>query len=164
MWHVMITLHAVAGVAAFGVGVVILRPGQLRRHPWLLPLLVWLLVALVVFMVGAMAAHWTELDMAAQIVFSGLVGLGGYMLFRAVRARGTTGRVAEGLRLRTIDDVGFLLISLFDGFVIVTALDLGAPPWAVAGLAVAAVVVGHRAIERAKRQVDPRRPAQPADR
>ncbi len=161
MWHVMITLHAVAGVAAFGVGVVVLRPDQVRRHPWLLRLLVWLLVALVVFMVGAMAAHWTELDSATQVVFSGLVGLGCYMLWRGMRARAATGPAAAGLRLGTVDDIGFLLISLVDGFVIVAALDLGAPPWAVAGLAVAAVVIGHRAVERTKH---PLRPPQPADR
>ena len=62
-----------------------------------------------------------------------------------------------------MDDIGFLLISLVDGFVIVTALDLGAPPWAVAPLAVAAVVVGHRAIGRAKRRAGPA-PALPSDR
>lgn len=51
---------------------------------------------------------------------------------------------------RSIDDVGFLLISLFDGFVIVTALDLGAPPWLVAAAAAGAVLVGHRLVARRK--------------
>lgn len=148
MWHVMITLHAAAGVAAFVVGVVVLQPGQAGRHRWLLPALLWLLVALVVTMVGAMAAHWTDLPAATQIAFSGLVGLGAYMLYRARRALAA----AES----AVDDVGFLLISLFDGFVIVTALDLGAPPWAVAIVAGAAVVVGHRAVQQAKRKNGPR--------
>ncbi len=144
MWQVMITLHTVAGVAAFAVGMAVLQPRRARRHRWLLPTLLWLLVVLVVTMVGAMAAHWSDLPAATQIAFSALVGLGGYMVFRARRAR-AAGPPA-------LDDAGFLLISLFDGFVIVTALDLGAPPWAVAVLAGAAVVGGHRAVQQTKRR------------
>lgn len=37
---------------------------------------------------------------------------------------------------------GFVLISLFDGFAIVSALDLQAPGWLVAVIAVGAVGVG----------------------
>ena len=149
MWHVLITVHALAGVAAFFVGVAALQPHQLRRRPWLLPLLAWLVAALVVSMVGAMAAHWTDLPGASQVTFSGLVGLGLYMFHRARRAPDAP--VADGrLAARSVDDVGFLLISLFDGFVIVTGLDLGAPPWIVVPVAVLAVLVGHHAVERTK--------------
>ena len=49
-----------------------------------------------------------------------------------------------------IDDIGFLLISLFDGFVVVTALDLGVPPWLVAAAAVGAVLLGHRLVAQRK--------------
>ena len=45
-------------------------------------------------------------------------------------------------QLKVIDHVGFVLISLFDGFAIVSALDLHAPGWLIAVIAVAAVGVG----------------------
>lgn len=152
MWHVMVVLHSLAGVAAFTVGVAALQPERLRRHPWLLPLLLWLLVALIVFMVGAMAAHWNELPGAAQLAFSGLAGLGLYMLRRAFAATTAGGGPAAA---RSVDDIGFILIALFDGFIIVTALDLGAPPWVVAPVAALAVVIGHRAVARTKRNAAP---------
>jgi hypothetical protein len=46
--------------------------------------------------------------------------------------------------------VGFTLISLWDGFVIVLAIDLGAPGWLVAVLAVLGVVVGIRSLRWAE--------------
>jgi len=152
MWLVMIILHTAAGVAAFVVGIAALRAERLRRHLWLLPLLLWLLVATVVFVAGAVAAHWSDLSGVAQLTFCGLVGLGLYMLRRARSAVPAGGGPATA---RSMDDIGFTLISLFDGFIIVTALDLGAPPWVVAPVAALAVVIGHRAIARAKRNAAP---------
>lgn len=116
-------------------------------------MLLWLLVALVVSMAGAMASNWGELPVATRLTFSGLFGLGAYMLHRARRA-GAAARRPDPTR--SIDDVGFLLISLFDGFVIVTALDLGAPPWLVAAAAVAAVLLGHRLVARRQEAADRR--------
>jgi hypothetical protein len=51
---------------------------------------------------------------------------------------------------RYIDDVGFVLISLFDGFVIVGAMDLGAPTAVVAVGGIISVVIGIRCIETVK--------------
>jgi len=150
MWLVMIVLHAAAGVAAFAVGVAALEPDRVRRHRWLPSLLAWLLAGMVLFMVGAMASHWADLAGAARIVFSGLVVLGLYMLHRALRARADAAHLTRARTASYMDGVGFILIALFNGFVIVTALDLGAPPLAVALLAVLAVVVGHYAIAHAK--------------
>jgi hypothetical protein len=44
--------------------------------------------------------------------------------------------------------IGFTLIALSDGFVIVSAIDLGAPGWLVGVLVVLGVVVGSRALHR----------------
>ena len=49
-----------------------------------------------------------------------------------------------------VDHVGFTLISLFDGFVIVSAIDLKAPGWLVGALAVLGVVVGIRTVNAVK--------------
>ncbi len=58
-------------------------------------------------------------------------------------------RHGDDWRPRYLDDIGFILIALFAGFLII-ALDLGAPGWAVALTAVAGVVAGHRAMQRVK--------------
>lgn len=49
-----------------------------------------------------------------------------------------------------MDDVGFVLIALLDGFVIVAALDLGLPPWIVTAAGFLAVAIGHYWLGRAK--------------
>ena len=150
MWLFMILLHASAGVAAFVVAVVALRPPRARRHPWMLELLAGLLVALVVFMVGAMVAHWSDLDGASQVVFTCLVGLGGYMVYRAVHARRLMAAPPPGAMSRYVGDVGFVMIALFEGFVIVAAIDLGAQVLAVVAIAVVGLVAGTRVVGRAK--------------
>jgi hypothetical protein len=42
--------------------------------------------------------------------------------------------------------VGFTLVALWEGFVVVLAIDLGAPGWLVAVLAALGLVVGNRAL------------------
>ena len=49
-----------------------------------------------------------------------------------------------------VEDVGFTVIALFDGFVINSALDLGAPIWLVLVIAVLGVVVGRYGVQRAR--------------
>lgn len=48
----------------------------------------------------------------------------------------------EGWRLKYIDHVGFNLISLFDGFVIVAAIDLGVPGRLVVAIALLGIAGG----------------------
>jgi cell division protein FtsW (lipid II flippase) len=153
MWLPTIVLHAAAAVGAFAVGAAALDPRRARSHRWTLPALVGLLVAMTVFMIGAMAAHWSDLPGGSQVVFSVLVGLAVYMVYRAVHASSLAYHEAHGREPRHVDDLGFILIALFDGFVIVAAIDLGAPVWIVIPLAVLAVVVGHRALQRYKSRV-----------
>ena len=64
------------------------------------------------------------------------------MLWRAVQAVTLLTKHHQEDQLKVIDHVGFVLISLFDGFAIVGALDLQAPGWLVAVIAVSAVGVG----------------------
>jgi len=143
-----VVAHAAAGLGAFAVGLVALRPRRATTQPWLLPTLLWLVVIMVVFAAAAVATHWDELEPAAQGAFGALIGLGLYTIHRARGARRSSDASSSQDRRRFVDDVGFVLIALFDGFVIVAAIDLGAPPWVVAFLAVAAVVVGHRQLAR----------------
>jgi hypothetical protein len=45
---------------------------------------------------------------------------------------------------------GFTLISLFDGFVIVSAIDLGSPIWLVVAIGVLGILVGRLGVLRLK--------------
>src|SRR6266545_1895590 len=84
---------------------------------------------------------------------AGALSLGLYMVWRGAQAGARLRRQAGDWRPRYIDDIGFTLIALFEGFVIVSAIDLGAPVWLVILVAVAGVVAGNLVIRRVKAQL-----------
>lgn len=151
MHTTMIVLHAAAGVTAFAAGCLALSPPPAgRRVHRLFPLYLASLWLMVVFMLGAMATHWRQLTAAEQVIFGGLLLLGLFMAWRAWAAWRLLGRREGAWRLPYMEHVGFTLIALWDGFVIVLAIDLGAPVWLVVVLAVLGVVAGNRALHRAE--------------
>lgn len=149
MWLFMIIFHAAAGVISFITGIFLLSPKRAIKYPFVFPIYLLSLIGLIVFMIGAMIAHWTEISMTEQILFSGLVILGLYMFYRATEARRLLA-MKQQYQGKYIDAIGFTLISLFDGFVIVGAIDLKFPVWGVIIGAVAAIFLGNILIERAK--------------
>jgi hypothetical protein len=145
---VLIILHAAAALVCFAAGVLSLglrtaTSGRLRLY-------FWSLVAMPVLMAAAIAVHWADLDLTTRLIFLGLGALGIYMAWRGGRARTRLRRQDRDWRPRYLDDIGFTLISLFDGFVIVAAIDLGAPAWLVVLIAVAGVAGGIQAMRRVK--------------
>jgi hypothetical protein len=145
---VLIGLHAASGVACFAAGILALA--QDRPGSWRYPTYLGGLVALVVFMVGAIAVDWSGLDPGGRGVYLGLAALGLFMLWRGGHAgRRLHGR-RTGWRPRYLDDIGFTLISLFDGFAIVAAIDLGAPVWLIVAIAVLGVLAGVWGMSRVK--------------
>ncbi len=146
--NTLIALHAGAGVVCFAAGVASL--GLHTAASWRFAAYFGALFALLVFMAGAIAVDWAGLDSTARLIYLGLAALGLYMLWRAAHA-GSWLRHRDGdWRPRYLDDIGFTLISLFDGFVIVAAIDLGAPVWLVVVLGVIGVVGGIQAMNRVK--------------
>ncbi len=102
--------------------------------------------ALAITSLVAVAMDWTDLSSGARAAFVALIALAVVMATRAGLARTSMpGRDHDNPR-KFIDHIGFTLIALFDGFVIVTALDLGAPTWLVTAVAVAGVLVGQRTL------------------
>jgi hypothetical protein len=157
----LIGVHAAAGVAAFAAGVAVVRravrgrgwtPG--RRWP-AAPVVITVYLAgmavLAATAVAVIAVDWTGLDTPQQLVFAGLAVLAGVMVGAASRAAWLARRQSPGWPPRCVGAVGFTLIALFDGFVIVALLDLGAPTWLVAVAAVVAVLAGRRAVGGAER-------------
>ena len=147
MYILLIVLHALAGVLAFASGCAVIRPPvEVRGARFRLYL--GSLGALVVFLVAAITSHWAELGTVPRVIYAALTGLGLFMLWQAWRARTDP---AQGAAY--VERVGFTLIALFDGFVIVGAIDLGAPVWLVLIIAVAGVLVGRGAVARVQRSV-----------
>ena len=137
-----IVVHATSAIAAFIIGIVFIFQSNTLRQLQLGRAIVVLLMLMEVFLVIAILSHVTSLPTITQIIFGGLVILGGYMIWRAVQAVTVLTKQQQEDQLKVIDHVGFVLISLFDGFAIVSALDLHAPGWLVAVIAVGAVGVG----------------------
>jgi hypothetical protein len=147
----LITLHAAAGIVCFAVGAYALLAATPTTPVFRIYGLS--LLALVVLLAAAIAVDWRDLSTATRWIYSLLAVLGLYMLWRAGRAGVRLRRRPRGWRAGFVDDVGFTLISLFDGFVIVAAIDLNAPGWLVAVIAVLGVGCGIVAINKMKGRV-----------
>lgn len=145
-----IIVHALSAIGAFVVGVVLLFQRDTLRQLQLGGAFLVLLVLMEVFLVIAILSHVTSLPIITQIIFGGLAILGLYMIWRAAQAVSVL-REQPGNQGSVIDHIGFNLISLFDGFAIVSALDLHAPEWLVAVIAVGAVALGIYAINLGKK-------------
>lgn len=159
---VLIVLHAAAGVVCFAAGLLCV-PLQVPGS-WRFRVYAGSLLAMLAFVAWAIAVGWAGLDMTTRLIFAGLIGLGLYMVWRAGRAQARLRRRDRGWRPKYLDDVGFTLISLFDGFVIVGAIDMGMPVWLVVLAAVGGVVVGIQAMKKVKTRLAASQPApsQPA--
>jgi hypothetical protein len=145
---VMIVLHAAAGVVCFAAGVWSLPVAH--AGSWRFRVYAGSLAGMLVFLGAAIGLVWSSLTTGTRWIYLGLSVLGLYMAWRAVRAGLRLRHRNPGWRPRYLDDVGFTLIALFEGFVIVAAIDLGAPGWLVAVVAVAGLVAGHFSLRRVK--------------
>ena len=147
MHSVLIDGHAASGVLAFVAGCVSLWR---RRAFWVY---FWALATLVVFLVAALAVDWSGLATALRAVFAALTALACYVVWRAWHAHRLLTARSGPAALRYLDDVGFTLIALFDGFAIIAVLTSGAPGWLAAVVGVAGVVLGHITVRRLKARV-----------
>ncbi|NNC10747.1 hypothetical protein HII28_02450 [Planctomonas sp. JC2975] len=148
----LITVHAAAAVAAFTLGIVVFvrLPNSPRSAGFVAyATCVW---TAVIALVVVVSVDWSELDVARRIAFPILGVLGLYMLWRTERARRTLRAQTSTWRRAFLGHVGFVLISFFDGFCIVLAIDLRLPIWVVVAVALLGVAVGILAIRVRIRQ------------
>ncbi|MCP2256037.1 hypothetical protein LY13_004820 [Prauserella aidingensis] len=145
VWHTVVVLvHAAAAVAALGLGIAALRfPPLLRAH-----------TATIVIMTAALpvaiALRWAERAPATTAIFSGLAVLGAVMIVRAVLAE----RSARlGRRRDVLSHVGFNVIALVTGFLILPAMRSGLGPFAVVATAVLVPVVGSTTLHLLRRRL-----------
>jgi len=138
MWHsVFIALHAIAGVVAFGVGCVALRRARV------FPTYFWSLLAMALFLALAVGVGWGGNDTATRIIFAALVGLAGYLVWRAVMAGRLRPVGLAGPTAPYFEHIGVTLVGLFDGFVVIAVLRTGAPGWLLAATGVGIAIAGH---------------------
>ena len=147
-----VVVHALSATGALIVGIVLLFQSNTRRQLQLGVAFLVLLILMEVFLVIAILSHVTSLPGITQIIFGGLAILGLYMIWRAIQAVSVL-RQPHGNQGAVIDHIGFNLISLFDGFAIISAIDLHAPGWLIAIVAVGAFVIGIYAINVRKKML-----------
>jgi uncharacterized membrane protein YfcA len=107
---------------------------------------------MIVFLAGAILAHASRLDAMQRVIFPGLFLLSVYMLFRGLQARTVLVSHSADWFPRYVDHIGFTLIALFEGFIIVGGIDVGAPAWLTAAAAVLGVLAGNRTLHRLQAQ------------
>jgi hypothetical protein len=138
----LITVHAGFAVACFVLGCTLMgalpRVGRSRRFA---AYYVCAMVA-VVALLTVVIVDFGHLDVTRRIAFTILSVLAVYLAVRTEQARRTLATRRDGWRPRFIGHVGFVLISLFDGFCIVSAIDLGMPPVVIVLVAVLGVALG----------------------
>jgi hypothetical protein len=151
MRSALVAIHAVAGVAGLVTGLAALSPTRATDSWWWLRGLYPICIAILVVSVAVVVAiDWDGLDAVGRIAFSALTGLGAVMVYRIRRARLEASRRAEGWQERYIGHVYFTYISLWEGFVILPALNLPLPQLSVPLLALAVLLAGHVLLGRYK--------------
>ena len=150
MRDLSIAVHTVAALLALTAAVACWRTGRFPRSTS------WACAVMTVALVPALALDWPDLAVPARAVFSALLLLAGVMTVRAARV----GRTPGALR-RDLDDLGFVVIALVDAFVVITALRLGAPPWALVLVGVGVGVGGSVSLGRLRARRLAGHPAMP---
>jgi hypothetical protein len=144
---VLITVHAVAATIAFAAGLLSAPAGRY------LGVYRGGIAVMAAALVPAVVLDWSTTDPVARIVFAGLIVLAAVMVVRAELAARQPPARNGGPTAAYLEHIGFTLISLADGFAVVTAVRSGAPAWAVGVLAVGVVVIGHLTLQLAKRRL-----------
>jgi len=151
--NVLIILHATSATISFFAGCFLIFSLKYASNQRLFNLYWGFLIAMVAFLVCAIFVYWTEYSSAERIIFPGLVGLGIYMLYRARSAHRLLKTQESGWKHGYIEHIGFTLISLFEGFIIVGGLNSGVPGWLVALAGILGVVVGRWVMHLAQQRV-----------
>lgn len=150
--NMLIVLHTLTAVISFTAGSLLLYARGYATNRTMFGLYFWTLAAMAILLAGAIAAYWDEYNDTEQVVYPGLLGLAVFMLFRGWAAGLVLNTQQKGWRLGYVEHVGFTLISLFEGFVIVNGLNAGLPGWLVGVLAVLGLLAGRWLIASAKKR------------
>jgi hypothetical protein len=151
---VLVLIHVAAGVGGLITGLVALAPPKpTDNRQWLRRLYATCIAVLLTAMVVLVAIDWADLDAIARVAFAALTGLGGVMAYRLVRAHREVTTQRPNWQERYIDHIFFTYISLWEGFVILPALNLPASYVTVPFVAISVLLLGHALISRYKARI-----------
>jgi len=151
--NILIILHAISATICFFAGCfLILSPKQAADQLWF-SVYWWALVGMVILLAGALLTAWTNFSSLERIIFPGLWALSIYMLYRARNANLLRKAQPTDWAKGYIEHIGFTLIALFEGFIIVSGLNSGVPGWLVGLLAILGVLIGRWVIGFAQRRI-----------
>lgn len=149
----LVVIHASAGVGGLLAGLPSISPPRPNDGRELVRVLyAFLIGVLLLSLVALVVLDWDGLDVGARVTFTALTGLGAVMAYRIIRARLVASAGKEKWRHRYIDHVYFTYISLWEGFVILPALNLPLPQVTVPLVAIAVLAIGHVLVTRYKRR------------
>jgi hypothetical protein len=151
--NVLIILHAIAATISFFAGCFLLLSLRNTRMQRWFGLYWWTLVVMAVLLAAAILVYWTEYSGIERIIFPGLFVLALYMLYRARSANSLLTSQPTDWKHPYVEHIGFTLISLFEGFIIVSGLNSGLPVWLVALVAILGVLAGRWLIGFTQRKV-----------
>lgn len=151
----LIAIHATSGVAAFATGCLLLRRRIQRTEgvPSTVRLYIGTLWLMVLLLLMVIAIDWSALALGTRVLYGALSVLALYTGWRGWQAVQNLHRRVADWKGLYVDNIGFTLITLFDGFVIIAALDLHAPVWLVLFIGILGVVVGRFGVQKAKESV-----------
>ena len=151
--NTLIILHATAATLAFFAGCLLIFSPTYLSNQRLFNLYLWTLIATILLLAGAIIIYWKEYSDVERIIFPGLLGLGLFMLFRTWGAGLVFATQQNHWKLGYVEHIGFTLVSLFEGFIIVSGLNAGIPGWLVALVAIAGLLVSRWLIGLAKHRI-----------
>jgi len=151
--NTIIMLHAASATLTFFVGCLLIFSPNFLSNERLFAVYEWALISMVVLLAGAILVYWTQYSSIERIIFPGLLMLAIYMLFRAWSASRLLESQTSDWKRDYIEHIGFTLISLFEGFIIVSGLNSGFPGWLVGLVAVTGLLIGRWLIGFDQRRV-----------
>ncbi len=152
--NVLIILHASAAIISFVAGCLLIFSATYASNQRWFSLYSWSLTGMVILLMGAILVYWTQYSNIEHIIFPGLLVLAFYMLYRARNASHLIKAQQNNWKQGYVKHIGFTLISLFEGFIIVGGLDIGVRGWLIALLAILGVFAGNWVIGLAQRRIE----------
>jgi hypothetical protein len=129
-------------VAGLLIGAFVIRPPLRNARLWLRRAYAAALIVLFVFLSATVAVDWSRLQTTQQFIYVALIALAAFMVSRVILSFRVAQRQAGGWESRYMNHVYFTYISLWEGLFIVGLIDLGAPGWLVAAVAIGVLVLG----------------------
>jgi len=139
---IFLSLHIAGGVAGLFIGAFAVRPPLGASRLWLRRAYASALIVLLVFLSATVAVDWSSLQATQQFIYLALIALAAFMVTRVFLSFRVALRQRSGWESRYMNHVYFTYISLWEGLFIVGLIDMGAPVWLVAAVAIGVLVLG----------------------